>query len=209
MKYVFNFRNSALISGNDICENSPNITKCSVENLQEIFHTTKDNAGNYNSNIRLIDGNSFEFMRPTMEFSLQQQHPVQTAGMKDLSRQVKLELQQDEEEKICAICSDKATGRHYKVYSCEGCKNFFRRSVRKDVKYVCPAYGKCAVHKDQRTRCKACRLKKCLKVGMRKEGWYIDFVLFECCLYSIFCLSLNSASYGIIITIIIIIFCSF
>ena len=73
-------------------------------------------------------------------------------------------------EKLCAICSDRSTGRHYKVYSCEGCKNFFRRSVRKDVKYVCPAYGNCPVHKDQRTRCKACRLKKCLKAGMRKEG---------------------------------------
>ncbi|XP_066912871.1 nuclear receptor subfamily 2 group E member 1-like isoform X2 [Clytia hemisphaerica] len=74
------------------------------------------------------------------------------------------------EERLCAICSDRSTGRHYKVYSCEGCKNFFRRSVRKDVKYVCPAYGKCPVHKDQRTRCKACRLRKCLKVGMRKEA---------------------------------------
>lgn len=73
-------------------------------------------------------------------------------------------------EKLCAICNDRSTGRHYKVYSCEGCKNFFRRSVRKDVKYVCPAYGKCPVHKDQRTRCKACRLKKCLKAGMRKGG---------------------------------------
>ena len=74
------------------------------------------------------------------------------------------------EQNTCAICDDRATGRHYKVHSCEGCKNFFRRSVRKNVKYICPAYGKCIVHKDQRTRCKACRLKKCLKVGMKKEG---------------------------------------
>lgn len=80
------------------------------------------------------------------------------------------EKSSDLDEKLCAICSDRSTGRHYKVYSCEGCKNFFRRSVRKDVKYVCPAYGRCPVHKDQRTRCKACRLKKCLKAGMRKEA---------------------------------------
>ena len=88
-----------------------------------------------------------------------------------LKEKDELKVQENEDlNKICAICSDRSTGRHYKVYSCEGCKNFFRRSVRKDVKYVCPAYGKCPVHKDQRTRCKACRLKKCLKVGMRKEG---------------------------------------
>lgn len=70
----------------------------------------------------------------------------------------------------CEICGDKSTGRHYKVFSCEGCKNFFRRTVRRGCKYKCPAYGQCDVDKNQRTRCRACRMKKCLKVGMKKEG---------------------------------------
>ncbi|KAL5011491.1 hypothetical protein ScPMuIL_010042 [Solemya velum] len=34
---------------------------------------------------------------------------------------------------ICAICSDRASGKHYGVHSCEGCKGFFKRTVRKDL----------------------------------------------------------------------------
>ena len=37
----------------------------------------------------------------------------------------------------CAICNDKATGKHYNAISCDGCKGFFRRSVRKNQKYTC------------------------------------------------------------------------
>lgn len=108
----------------------------------------------------------FSLMRPTMDPNLQQMSPRNNTGYPN-KKETRYE---DNEDKVCQICSDRATGKHYKVFSCEGCKNFFRRSVRKNVKYVCPAYGKCPVHKDQRTRCKACRLKKCLKAGMRKEA---------------------------------------
>ena len=71
---------------------------------------------------------------------------------------------------MCEICGDKSTGRHYKVFSCEGCKNFFRRTVRRGCKYKCPAFGQCDVDKNQRTRCRACRMKKCIKVGMKRDG---------------------------------------
>jgi len=37
----------------------------------------------------------------------------------------------------CAICGDRATGKHYGAASCDGCKGFFRRSVRKSHVYSC------------------------------------------------------------------------
>jgi hypothetical protein len=38
---------------------------------------------------------------------------------------------------VCAICGDRATGKHYGASSCDGCKGFFRRSVRKNHTYSC------------------------------------------------------------------------
>ena len=38
---------------------------------------------------------------------------------------------------MCTICGDKASGKHYGIYSCEGCKGFFKRTVRKELSYAC------------------------------------------------------------------------
>jgi hypothetical protein len=37
---------------------------------------------------------------------------------------------EDEEPLICNICEDKATGLHYGIITCEGCKGFFKRTVQ-------------------------------------------------------------------------------
>jgi len=71
---------------------------------------------------------------------------------------------------VCAICNDRATGKHYGAESCDGCKGFFRRSVRKKHVYTCRFQRRCSVDKDKRNQCRYCRLQKCFAVGMRKEG---------------------------------------
>ncbi|XP_021370925.1 orphan steroid hormone receptor 2-like isoform X3 [Mizuhopecten yessoensis] len=69
----------------------------------------------------------------------------------------------------CVVCGDKASGRHYGVISCEGCKGFFKRSIRKQLGYACRGNKDCPVNKPHRNRCQYCRLQKCLAVGMRSE----------------------------------------
>jgi len=70
---------------------------------------------------------------------------------------------------LCVVCGDRASGRHYGVVSCEGCKGFFKRSMRKDQGYRCRMNKDCDVNKNYRNRCQYCRLQKCLAMGMRSD----------------------------------------
>ncbi|KAE8294241.1 Retinoic acid receptor RXR-gamma-A [Larimichthys crocea] len=71
---------------------------------------------------------------------------------------------------ICSICGDRSSGKHYGVYSCEGCKGFFKRTVRKDLTYTCRDSKECLIDKRQRNRCQYCRYQKCLAMGMKREA---------------------------------------
>uniref|UniRef100_A0A4W4DYA9 Uncharacterized protein n=1 Tax=Electrophorus electricus TaxID=8005 RepID=A0A4W4DYA9_ELEEL len=70
----------------------------------------------------------------------------------------------------CVVCGDKSSGKHYGQFTCEGCKSFFKRSVRRNLTYTCRANRACPVDQHHRNQCQYCRLKKCLKVGMRREA---------------------------------------
>ncbi|KIH60026.1 zinc finger, C4 type [Ancylostoma duodenale] len=69
---------------------------------------------------------------------------------------------------ICVVCHDNASGYHYGVMSCEGCKGFFRRTVQKNMEYTCHKEKQCPVDRVSRNRCQACRFQKCLDKGMTK-----------------------------------------
>lgn len=70
---------------------------------------------------------------------------------------------------LCLVCGDRASGRHYGAISCEGCKGFFKRSIRKQLGYQCRGAMNCEVTKHHRNRCQFCRLQKCLASGMRSD----------------------------------------
>ncbi|KAG5896701.1 hypothetical protein JTB14_002545 [Gonioctena quinquepunctata] len=71
---------------------------------------------------------------------------------------------------LCVVCGDRASGRHYGAISCEGCKGFFKRSIRKQLGYQCRGSQNCEVTKHHRNRCQYCRLQKCLACGMRSDS---------------------------------------
>lgn len=70
----------------------------------------------------------------------------------------------------CGVCGDKSSGKHYGVFTCEGCKSFFKRSVRRNLSYSCRSNRECQIDQHHRNQCQYCRLKKCFRVGMRKEA---------------------------------------
>lgn len=87
----------------------------------------------------------------------------------------------------CVVCGDKSSGKHYGQFTCEGCKSFFKRSVRRNLTYTCRANRNCPIDQHHRNQCQYCRLKKCLKVGMRREGEYIFLNATHYCYTQVFC----------------------
>lgn len=70
-------------------------------------------------------------------------------------------------DEVCTVCEDPASGFHYGVLSCEGCKGFFRRTYNKGTQYVCKHEQKCSLHTTKgRRKCQYCRYKRCCDNGM-------------------------------------------
>ncbi|XP_048203855.1 peroxisome proliferator-activated receptor delta isoform X2 [Perognathus longimembris pacificus] len=65
----------------------------------------------------------------------------------------------------CRVCGDKASGFHYGVHACEGCKGFFRRTIRMKLEYE-KCDRSCKIQKKNRNKCQYCRFQKCLALGM-------------------------------------------
>ncbi|KAM5171097.1 nuclear receptor subfamily 2 group C member 1 isoform 1-T1 [Mantella aurantiaca] len=71
---------------------------------------------------------------------------------------------------LCVVCGDKASGRHYGAVTCEGCKGFFKRSIRKNLVYACRGSKDCVINKHYRNRCQFCRLQRCIALGMKQDS---------------------------------------
>ena len=66
----------------------------------------------------------------------------------------------------CAVCQSPSSGRHYGVFTCGGCRNFFKRSITNCAQYKC-------YHSEEFVdylKCKLCRYKACLGAGMSLQA---------------------------------------
>ena len=82
------------------------------------------------------------------------------------------QVRKGKEKPLCNICGQVSTGKHYGAFACEGCKGFFKRTVRHKLEetYSCKTGHECLITKELRNRCQFCRLQKCLKSGMNREA---------------------------------------
>ncbi|XP_076174116.1 nuclear receptor subfamily 2 group E member 1 isoform X3 [Ptiloglossa arizonensis] len=74
----------------------------------------------------------------------------------------------------CNVCGDRSSGKHYGIYSCDGCSGFFKRSIHNRRDYICKGQddmkGRCPIDKTHRNHCRACRLAKCFAANMNKDA---------------------------------------
>ncbi|PIC47845.1 hypothetical protein B9Z55_007048 [Caenorhabditis nigoni] len=77
-----------------------------------------------------------------------------------------------QKSEVCKVCGDKASGLHYGVMSCEGCKGFFRRMKSRESDYECRKERSCEISRENRV-CQYCRYQKCLQVGMTKDTLHV------------------------------------
>ncbi|KAE8752692.1 Photoreceptor cell-specific Nuclear receptor [Frankliniella occidentalis] len=102
---------------------------------------------------------------PTLEQGISSRVPPHI----QICRRTAAEAMHPRKEALCRVCGDKASGKHYGVPSCDGCRGFFKRSIRRNLAYVCKEGGGCTVDVSRRNQCQACRFRKCLEVNMKKD----------------------------------------
>ncbi|KAL5290567.1 E75 family protein [Megaselia abdita] len=181
-------------SANNMVKNSVNVV---VNNSYMYNHnqnssvvSTSDSSSSSISSLNNINsgnsGNSYQnnnHMQHQQHIQHQQQQRPQTPDYirsypvmdnsvaSSVKGEPELNIEFDGTTVLCRVCGDKASGFHYGVHSCEGCKGFFRRSIQQKIQYrPCTKNQQCSILRINRNRCQYCRLKKCIAVGMSRDA---------------------------------------
>ncbi|XP_041046812.1 peroxisome proliferator-activated receptor gamma isoform X1 [Carcharodon carcharias] len=133
------------------------VSTVNYEDHASTFYRIDENSSDYKYDERFLDYQSTIKIEPS---SLNEKSGKELSFSK---------LQEDSSNSAlsieCRVCGDKASGFHYGVHACEGCKGFFRRTIRLKLMYdKCDL--NCRIQKKNRNKCQYCRFQKCLAVGM-------------------------------------------
>ncbi|KAI6179465.1 hypothetical protein M3Y98_00613500 [Aphelenchoides besseyi] len=150
----------------DIAPNSTALTACHSNSLQAST-TSLGSIGFNESTWTSQPVTADSFLTATISTLLSRDENVESSSTGDINGK-------DGDSKnglICCVCGDRASGLHYGVQSCEGCKGFFRRSIQQKITYrPCTKSQNCAIVRNNRNRCQFCRLRKCLECGMSRDA---------------------------------------
>lgn len=159
------------------------ITPGRMSLLNDHYGSMSAVAGSVTEGLSVADGNRMMLPlnvptpaldTPASEGTIVKQEPIDDAKPKVKVEESSIQPADSNSPKQpfvpCKVCGDRASGYHYGVTSCEGCKGFFRRSIQKQIEYRCLRDGKCMVIRLNRNRCQYCRFKKCLAVGMSRDS---------------------------------------
>ncbi|EFO19856.2 hypothetical protein LOAG_08636 [Loa loa] len=80
------------------------------------------------------------------------------------------DIEKNSNDLLCTVCGDQATGRHYGTIACNGCKGFFRRTIRRGYRYTCRFSSNCNIDKHNRAVCRSCRYMRCINAGMKIDA---------------------------------------
>ncbi|KAF8386473.1 odr-7 [Pristionchus pacificus] len=100
-------------------------------------------------------------------------------GTSTVIREAVLDMEKPEDremmEQECQVCmATTANGLHFGARTCAACAAFFRRSVADAKQYQCKGSQRCTNSANDGTGyrkiCRACRLQRCLQIGMQPEN---------------------------------------
>lgn len=94
------------------------------------------------------------------------------SSMVDQSEPININFTPSGRKDFCINCFHLDNGP-ITVFDVAGCKSFFKRSVRRNLTYSCRGSRNCPIDQHHRNQCQYCRLKKCMKMGMRREGKFV------------------------------------
>ncbi|KAI2798515.1 hypothetical protein BLOT_012797 [Blomia tropicalis] len=128
---------------------SPRITSPSVivcNSATKVSETETNEAGSESTNGESVN------MAPSTNNNNQQQHASTV----------------NQPQQLCKVCGDGALGKNFGVVTCGSCKIFFRRNNTADkTKLQCRNSNRCTISKTNRRNCAACRLRRCIDLGMQ------------------------------------------